>query len=334
MDDWPRLLSFIVPPHSESFGLGGRLPTATYLERLADYARAAEEAGITGAFVYDFPVSMDPWLAAFDVLATSTALEPIVAVRPHLESADSVARRVVDLGYRFGRPTHVNVVAGATRAARDPGERIPGDQVARSRETDAADARVAARRRLGEFAAQVRAGTERRRAPGDPWPLVVTPSSSTPGVVPVDCVLLMARPREALAADVARIRAEQGVERVAMLVGLVIRRTEDEAWAAAAALHPPDRRQEVAGKLFMSQVVSSEHTRTYALAEQGSVQDGLLWYGAPARGIDAPKLVGSLSQAARWLRDCRDAGVTDLIVDLPADPREYDRVAQVLGERG
>lgn len=323
MDAWPRLLSFIVPPHSESFGLGGRLPSAAYLERLGEYARAAEQAGITGAFVYDFPVSLDPWLAAFDVLASSTVLEPIVAVRPHLESADSVARRVVDLGYRFGRATHVNVVAGATRASRAPGEVVT--------DGDVAAAKAEARRRLGEFTAQVRAEIDRRRAPGDPAPLIMTPSSSTPGVVPVDCALLMARPREDLAADVARLRAEQGVERVAMLLGLVVRETEEEAWDAAATLHPKDRRQEVAGKLFMSQVVSSEHARMYALAEQGSVQDGRLWYGAPARGIDAPKLVGSVAQAGRWLRDCRDVGVTDLIVDLPAGPQEYAWVAQVLG---
>jgi uncharacterized membrane protein len=116
-----------------------------------------------------------------------------------------------------------------------------------------------------------------------------------------------------------------------MLLGLVVRETEEEAWDAAATLHPKDRRQEVAGKLFMSQVVSSEHARMYALAEQGSVQDGRLWYGAPARGIDAPKLVGSVAQASRWLRDCRDVGVTDLIVDLPAGPQEYAWVAQVLG---
>jgi hypothetical protein len=323
VDDWPRLLSFIVPPHSESFGLGGRLTSAAYLERLAEYARAAEDAGITGAFVYDFPVSLDPWLAAFDVLASSTVLEPIVAARPHLETADSVARRVVDLGYRFGRPTHVNVVAGATRASRAPGQDAPGQ--------DLADAKVAARRRLIEFTEQVRDEAARRRAPGDPRSLLMTPSSSTPGVVPVDTVLLMARPREELAADVARIRAEQGVDRVAMLLGLVVRDTQDEAWAAAAALHPQDRRQEIAGKLFMSQVVSSEHARMYALAEQGAVQDERLWYGAPARGIDAPKLVGSVAQATRWLHDCRDLGVTDLIVDLPANPQEYGWVARVLG---
>ena len=318
MSDWPRLLSFIVPPHSESFGLGGRLPTERYLARLVDYLRAAEQAQITGAFVYDFPVAMDPWLVAVDVLASSTQLEPIVAVRPHNESAESVARRLVDLGYRFGRPTHVNVVAGATRSSRAPGDR------------DTTDDRVAARHRLGEFAAEVHAESERRREPGDPRSLVVTPSSSTPGVVPADCVLLMARPRAALAADITRVRAEQAVERVAMLVGFVVRDTEEQAWEAAAALHPPDRRQEVAGRLFMSQVVSSEHTRSYALAEQGDVHDGRLWYGAPARGIDAPKLVGSVEQAGRWLQDCRDAGVTDLIVDLPSDPGEYAWVARSL----
>ena len=313
MTDWPQMVSFIVPPHSESFGLGGRLPPTSYLDRLVAYVQAAERAGITGAFVYDFPVAMDPWLAAFDVLVSSAALEPIVAVRPHQETAESAARRMVDLGYRFGRPTHLNVVAGATRPSRAAGED-----------------KVAARQRLAEFAGQVRAETERRREPGDPRSLVVTPSSSTPGVVPVDCVLMMARPRAALAADVASVRAGQGVDRIAMLVGLVVRDTEEEAWTAAAALHPPDRRQQVAGRLFMSQVVSSEHARSYALAEQADVHDERLWYGAPARGIDAPKLVGSPDRVAEWLRGCRAAGVTDLIVDLLPDPAEYAAVARVL----
>src|SRR5439155_18273857 len=98
--DW-NTVSLIVPPHTESFGLGGKLPMQTYLDRLTAYLAAAEEIGIVGAFVYDFPVAMDPLLAAFDVLVCSTALQPIVAVRPHQESAESVARRVVDLGYRF-----------------------------------------------------------------------------------------------------------------------------------------------------------------------------------------------------------------------------------------
>jgi hypothetical protein len=316
--EWPRLLSVIVPPHTESFGLGGRLPRDAYLDRLVRYAGAAEAMGATGAFVYDFPVAMDTWLVAYDVLAASSALEPVVAVRPHWESAEAVARRVVDLGYRFGRATHVNLVAGATRASRAPGE------------ADATADRVAARRRLGDFAGQLRSGIDRRRRPGDPDSLLLTPASSTPGVVPADGVLLMARPQAELAAAVARARAGQGVARVAVLVGFVVRDTDEAAWSAAAALHPPDRRQEIAGRMFTSQVLSSEHVRSYALAEQADVHDECLWFGAPARGIDAPKVVGSLATAARWLAGCRTAGVTDLVVDLPADPGEYLWVTRVL----
>ncbi|WP_157853335.1 LLM class flavin-dependent oxidoreductase [Streptomyces xanthophaeus] len=312
--DWPQSLSFIVPPHSESFGLGGRMAAKSYLERLESYLASAERAGVTGAFVYDFPVAMDPWLAAFDVLAYSTVLEPVVAVRPHQESAESVARRAADLHYRFGRPTHVNVVAGATRPARSSGDLVD---------------KAAARRELAAFAAQVRAELDRRIRPEEGRPLVVTPSSGTPGRVPADGVLMMARPRTVLAQDIARVRAEQRVERITMLVGLVVRDTEEEAWEAATALYAPDRRQEVAGRLFMSQVVSSEHHASYALAEEGEVHDERLWYGAPARGIDAPKLVGSVAQVAAWLRSCRDLGVSDLIVDLVPDPAEYRWAGQV-----
>ena len=85
--------------------------------------------------------------------------------------------------------------------------------------------------------------------------------------------------------------------------------------------------------MFMSQVVSSEHTKSYALAEAQDVHDERLWYGAPARGIDAPKLVGSVAHAAEWLRSCQELGVTDLIIDLLPDPAEYAYVAKVLTAR-
>ena len=64
MPSWPLSLSFIVPPHSEKFGFGGALKPQAYLERLSSFMRAAERIGVTGAFVYDFPVALDPWLVA------------------------------------------------------------------------------------------------------------------------------------------------------------------------------------------------------------------------------------------------------------------------------
>lgn len=313
MTAWPTSVSVIVPPHSARFGLGGALPVADYLGRLRAYTEAAEVAGAVGAYVYDFAVALDPWLAAFDVLDSSAALEPVVAVRPQSESPESVARRVVDLGYRFGRPTHVNLVAGAMRSARV-----------------AADDKVAARRRLAEYSTRLREEIDRRIGPADPRPSVVTPSSGTPGRVPADCVLMMARPRDALAADIAKVRAEQEVDRIAMLIGLVVRDDDEAAWAATVELFPPDRRQEVAGRLFRSDVVSSEHLRSYALSDQADVHDELLWFGAPARGIDAPKLVGSIAAAGEWLASCRDLGVTDLIIDLPPDPAEYGPLPAML----
>ena len=315
MVSWPSSLHFIVPPHSEGFGLGGKLEPQRYLDRLVAYMDAAERIGVYGAFVYDFPVALDPWLAAFDVLAFSSRLEPIVAVRRHQESPEAVARRVADLCYRFGRPTHVNVVAGATTPSRSA--------------ADAEDP-LAARERLGSFAQGLREDLQRRLGPGDRSPSLFTPASKTPGVVPADCALMMARPRPVLAGEIARVRAEQGVDRVAMLIGFVVRDTGEEAWRTAAALYPPDRRQQVAGQMFMAQVVSSEHTSSYAFAEQQEIHDEHLWYGAPLRGIDAPKLVGSYGQARAWLLSCRDLGVTDVIIDLVPDPSEYAYIGRLV----
>ncbi|OLR94650.1 LLM class oxidoreductase [Actinokineospora bangkokensis] len=315
MTDWTSL-NLIVPPHTRHFGFGGALPTGAYLDRLAEHVRSAEEIGVRGAFIYDFPIAMDPWLAAYDVLSCSRSLEPVVAVRPHVESPEATARRAVDTAYRFHRPAHVNVVAGATKPAREGA----------GAEVD----KVAARARLAEFAAQLRAEVDRRADPDGPRTLVVTPSSSTPGVVPADAVLMMARPRAVLAEDIARVREEQGVRRVFLLIGLVVRDDEEAAWEAARELYKPDRRQRVAGTLFVSQVVSSEHLASYAFAESGEVHDERLWFGAPARGIDAPKLVGSVAAVRSWLRSCQDIGVTDVIVDLVPDGSEFARFAPCL----
>ena len=83
----------------------------------------------------------------------------------------------------------------------------------------------------------------------------------------------------------------------------------------------------------MSQVVSSEHTASYALAEQQEVHDERLWYGAPTRGIDAPKLVGAADQVRAWLRSCADIGVTDIIVDLPPNVAEFAHLGPVFAAR-
>jgi alkanesulfonate monooxygenase SsuD/methylene tetrahydromethanopterin reductase-like flavin-dependent oxidoreductase (luciferase family) len=149
----------------------------------------------------------------------------------------------------------------------------------------------------------------------------------------VDVVLMMARPRQALAKEVARVRAEQGVERISLLIGLVVRETDEQAWAAAAELHPDDRRQRLANKMFMPQVIASEQRANYAFGEQCTVHDERLWYGFPSCGMDAPKLIGSADQVRAWLDDCADLGVTDLIIDLPANPAEYAYLRPVLSTR-
>ncbi len=110
----------------------------------------------------------------------------------------------------------------------------------------------------------------------------------------------------------------------------MVRENEDAAWEAAARLYPDDARQRIASRMFMSQAVSSEHASSYALAVEADVHDERLWVGAPNRGIEASKLVGSVRQVAAWLSSCRHLGVSDPIVDLVPDPAEYHLVGDVL----
>lgn len=316
-------LSMIIPPHTASFALGHRLPRYEYLDRLAEYAAAGEAIGVSGAFVYDFPAALDPWLAAFDLMSYSSSLEPVVAVRAHTETAETSARRALDLCHRFARPAHVNAVAGATTASRNP-----------------RDDKIAARSRLAKFAEKF-IGELERGAGGSPrQSCLVTPTSSTPGIVPADALVTMAQPVSDLALRYPAAQRNDAVgggaprKNVKMLVGIVARTDTESAWAAAAELYPmDDRRQQVAGALFRRDLVSSEHARSYALADQAPVHDGCLWFGAPSRGIDAPKLVGSYQEVAAWLNRCSDLGLTDLILDLPPRTSEFEHIAAALQHR-
>lgn len=317
MTQWPLSLSMIIPPHTVSFALGQPLPREEYLTRLGAYADAGEHIGARGAFVYDFPAALDPWLAAFDVMSVSSTLEPVVAVRPHVEAAASSARRAANLNYRFGRPAHVNVVAGATKSSRPN-----------------AEDKLNTRRRLIEFAADFVAEAGHRAPGGQRLSALVTPTSSTPGAVEADALLTMARPLAVLENDTAHLHVEQPGHGFVMLVGVVARDDDNAAWEAAAVLHPgADRRQQLAGAMFRRDVASSEHARSYALADEASIYDECLWYGSPNRGIDAPKLVGSYDRVARWLDRCANLGFRDLIIDLAASEHEYAHIGQALSRR-
>jgi alkanesulfonate monooxygenase len=325
----------VCPSHVDAFG-GTAARGDGYLKVLARHCAAAETLGATGMLIYDFWQSLDPWIAAMLVLANSTTLEPIVAVNPALTHPAIAARAVAGLGYLYGRRVNLNVVAGAKAAdLRALGLEQPEDGKY-ARMADFIDGLRGVLRGEPHLGPWYRLHVA---PPEPPPPLARSPRMLAPGsrspqlaaVLPrLDRVLVMAKPRADLAEEHQRLAGAGLKGGLAMIVGMVARETDEQAWDAASRHYAGTRRDALINRVFARELTSSQHLANLTSAAAASVHDECLWYGAGRIGMDCPKLVGSYRTVATALAAYRELGVRTIVLDLPFDVTEYEHMARVL----
>ncbi len=323
----------VVPYHGDGFGLGGVRSPAEYRALFVEHLHGAENAGLSNVIIYNFANALDPWAVATEILRRSTKLEPIVSVVTHHEHPFAAARRVSALTYMHGRCVSLNIVSGASAAERKALGEVDKE---RSRRLTAEYVAVIAPLLSGERVAhegEFLTLSDLELSPAVPTelrPVLFSPASLATGTASVpagiDAPLLMSKPVSNVAAEVAAT----GCARAGMIVGVVARADEDEAWDIARADGGAGRREQLAARFQLQDNVSTQHARNAAQRAAGEIQDERLWYGSARHGTDCPKLVGSYEQVAGELARYVENGVTDVIVDLPSDPSEYEHIGRVL----
>ncbi len=299
-----------------------------YLRRVIDVARWSDEWGYRGILVYTDNGLLDPWLLAQLIIQHTTRLCPLVAVQPVYMHPYSIAKLVASLAHLYGRRVYLNMVAGGF-----------ANDLAALADTTPHDRRYD---RLVEYTAIIKAllGTAAPVTHEGAFYTVsglrLTPSLASdlvPGIflsASSEAGLAAARALGATAVKYPKPAADEEVPQDASIpfgvrVGVIARRTDDEAWEVAHARFPEDRRGQVIHQLAMKTSDSVWHRDLSRLP--GDAAQGVYWLG-PFQNYKTfcPYLVGSYERVGEVLTRYLAVGYTSFILDVPFDRDEQRHI--------
>ncbi|CAX59601.1 FMNH2-dependent alkanesulfonate monooxygenase [Erwinia billingiae] len=339
---------WFLPTHGDGRYLGttegGRAVDLPYLQQVA---LAADNLGYYGVLIPTGKSCEDSWLVASALAPITKRLRYLVAVRPGLQPPSLAARMAATLDRLSEGRLLINVVTGG-----DPVEN-KGDGIFLShaeryqvtREFLEVYSRLLKGEKVDYHGEHIRVeGAEVLFPPvqEDGPPLFFGGSSEEALEVAanqIDTYLTWGEPVEQVAEKIAVVR-QRAEERGRTLdygirLHVIVRETEEEAWAAADKLiaHLDDDTIAAAQKIF-SRMDSTGQARMSAL--HGGSKDGLriapnLWAGVGlVRGGAGTALVGSPQQVADRIREYQALGIKNFIFSGYPHLEEAHRFAELV----
>ncbi|QEW32320.1 alkanesulfonate monooxygenase, FMNH(2)-dependent [Erwinia billingiae] len=339
---------WFLPTHGDGRYLGttegGRAVDLPYLQQVA---LAADNLGYYGVLIPTGKSCEDSWLVASALAPITKRLRYLVAVRPGLQPPSLAARMAATLDRLSEGRLLINVVTGG-----DPVEN-KGDGIFLShaeryqvtREFLDVYSRLLKGEKVDYHGEHIRVeGAEVLFPPvqEDGPPLFFGGSSEEALEVAanqIDTYLTWGEPVEQVAEKIAVVR-QRAEERGRTLdygirLHVIVRETEEEAWAAADKLiaHLDDDTIAAAQKIF-SRMDSTGQARMSAL--HGGSKDGLriapnLWAGVGlVRGGAGTALVGSPQQVADRIREYQALGIKNFIFSGYPHLEEAHRFAELV----
>jgi alkanesulfonate monooxygenase len=312
----PRIEVFSTCPPSSGWD------TRTYLQEVVRVARWSEGAGCKGILIYSDNSLVDPWLVAQVIIESTRSLCPLVAVQPVYMHPYSVARMVASLAYLHGRRIYLNMVAGGFK----------NDLTALN------DATPHDRRyhRLIEYTTVIRSllsgpspvdfGGEFYRTsklrlspslPPDLTPGIFISGSSEAGIAAARAIGATAieypKPAEECGDGAAADGVPHGIR-----VGIIARAAEQDAWDAARARFPEDRKGQLAHQLAMKVSDSVWHGQ---LSQKGAGAEAGPYWLVPFQNYKTmcPYLVGSYERVGAEIGRYAALGHRAFILDVPRE---------------
>jgi alkanesulfonate monooxygenase len=339
---------WFLPTHGDGRYLGtatgGRATDLSYLKQVAV---AADTLGYEGVLIPTGKSCEDSWLVAAAMVPLTTRLKYLVAVRPGLQPPSLAARMTATLDRLSNGRALINVVTGGD-PVENRGDGIflaHAERYALTREFLAVYRRLLANERVDYEGAHIRVeGAEILHPPVQPGGPPLFFGGSSPEALDVaaemvDTYLTWGEPPADVAdkfGDVGRRAAARGRRmEYGVRLHVIVRETEEAAWAAAESLisHLDDATIASAQRI-LSRLDSAGQQRMSAL--HGFSRDKLrigphLWAGVGlVRGGAGTALVGNPEQVAAALREYAAVGAGTFILSGYPHLEEAYRFAELV----
>jgi alkanesulfonate monooxygenase len=304
----------------------------TYFERLTAVARWSEELGCEGVLVYTDNRLADPWLVAQLVIQNTKRLCPLVAVQPAYMHPYSAAKMIASLAFLHSRRIHLNMVAGGfVNDLASLNDNTPHDRrYDRLLEYTAVIQKLLSTPHGVSYDGEFYALKNARMFPALPPELlgdIFMSGSSEAGLAAAAAVGAVAVKYPKPPGEEQPMTRSQ--QRTGVRVGVIARRTDDEAWQVAHARFPEDRKGRITHDLAMKTSDSIWHKQLSRVAATAPTPESPYWLGPfQTYKTFCPYLVGSYETVAREVGSYIRLGYTDFILDIPPDERELDHTMQ------
>jgi alkanesulfonate monooxygenase len=322
----------------------GRAPTVDYLRQIAV---TSEQLGYDGLLIPTGSSCLDPWVVASSLVPVTHKIKLLVALRTSLGGPAPSARQAATLDQALGGRLLLNVVPGgdATELAAD------GVFLKHDERYEAADEYLTIWRRLlsGETVDfegkhfSVKQGQNFHAPVQKPYPPLYfggsSPAAHDLAAKHVDAYLTWGEPPAAVAEKIADVRARAAKQgrtvRFGVRLHVIVRETNEEAWADAERLISRLTDEDIArAQQNFAKMDSVGQQRMAAL--HGGRRDKLeiapnLWAGVGlVRGGAGTSLVGDAETVAARLQEYADLGVDTFVLSGYPHLEESIRFAELV----
>lgn len=310
------------------------LSDSTFPAEVRKIAKQSEKYGYKGTLIYSDNRLADAWTVTSFILEETESLLPMLALQPAYMHPYTVATKIATLGLLYGRQISLNLVAGGFKNDLE----ALGDHTEHDQRYERLIEYTEIIQRLlennhpisydGDFYTVNNLKLQPQLA-NELQPIYYLSGSSDAAQEAASILnakqIEYPEPHETYAENSGPVAGPKGIR-----IGILARKSHDEAWTDAHERFPKTRKGAMTHKLAQNVSDSSWHEKLSEQSEASNGKEPVYWLG-PFEHYHTfcPYLVGNYEEVSEELSNYIRTGCKTVILDIPVSEAELQHTLQV-----